>query len=369
MQMRRLVLLTGLALIALVCACGKDDKQAPRRRAAPVSVVKAEVGVVPVRLRSVGNIEPMKSVAVRTQVGGQIVEQRVRDGQEVAQGDVLFVLDKRPFLAALKDAQGRLERDQALLKKAEDDYTRYTGLRQKDVVSQQQFDQAQSDAKSLRGSIKLSEAQIDQTKLQLEYSTITAPIAGRVGSVLVNQGNIIKANDDRNLLVINQIRPIFAVFAVPEEHLAQISARLERGPLSVLAYPAGDDKKPETGALSALDNSVDRTTGTIKLKALFDNANKRLWPGQFVRTIMELANLEGVLVPDEAVQVGLTGSYVYVVRDNMTCEFRPVETTGSFEGRTVISKGLAAGESVVRDGHVRLAPDMPVEIKAEVQGS
>lgn len=368
MRGRRFWLVAVLGLLLVVCACGKDDKQVQRRKAVPVSVVTAETGVVPVRLRAVGNMEPLRSVAVRTQVGGQIVEQRVRDGQEVAAADVLFVLDRRPFLAALKDAQGRLERDQAQLKKAEDDYARYTGLRQKDVVSQQQFDQAQSDAMSLRGSIKLSEAQIDQAKLQLEYSTITAPIAGRVGSVLVNQGNIIKANDDRNLLVINQVQPIYAVFALPEQHLPEIAARMAKGPVRVLAYPAGDEKTAETGTLAALDNAVDRTTGTIKLKALFDNAGKRLWPGQFVRCVLELSDLEGVLLPDEAVQVGLQGNYVYVVRANSTCEFRPVETAGSFEGRTVVAKGVAVGETVVRDGHVRLAPDVQVEVKSQGQG-
>ena len=355
-----------MAMVIVLAACGKDEQKGSARRAAPVSVAKAESGSVPVQIKGVGNVEPYQSVAVRTMVGGQIMEQRVRDGQEVAAGDVLFVLDARPFQASLKDAQGRLERDTALLKKADDDLARYTNLKQKDVVSQQQFDQSQTDAKSLRASIKLSEAQIDQAKLQLEYATIRAPFAGRVGSVLVNQGNIIKANDDRSLLSITQIQPIYVAFAVPEQFLPEITGRMGKEPLAVKVFLAGDDTHPETGVLAVVDNTVDRTTGTIKLKGLFKNQNKRLWPGQFARCVVDLANRDNVItVPSPAVQVGLQGNFVYVVRPDNTAEFRLVETGGVFDERTVIAKGVYAGETVVTDGHVRLAPNMAVEIKGE----
>ncbi|WP_243312054.1 efflux RND transporter periplasmic adaptor subunit [Fundidesulfovibrio agrisoli] len=349
----------------VLAGCSDDDKKRSQARPpAPVSVAVAASGTVPVRIAAVGNVEPVRSVAVRTQVGGQIVEQRVRDGQEVAAGEVLFVLDGRPFKAALLQAQGKLERDQALLKRAEDDLARYTGLKQKDVVSQQQFDQAQSDAKSLRGSIKLSEAEIEQAKLQLEYSVIKAPFAGRVGTVQVNVGNVIKANDDRSLLTLVQIQPIYVSFSVPEQHLPEVASRLGKTPLEVTAFLAGDDANPERGVLASVDNSVDRTTGTIRLKGLFQNDSKRLWPGQFAKVALNLANREGVVsVPSPAVQQGLQGSYVYVVTPQNKAEFRLVETGGSIEGRTIVSKGLSGGETVVTDGHVRLAPGSTVEVK------
>jgi multidrug efflux system membrane fusion protein len=354
----------ALALSLFACSGGKEDKR-PARRPAPVSAAKAELSQLPARIEAVGNVEPYQSVAVRTQVGGLIVEQRVRDGQEVAAGDVLYVLDQRPFQAALKEGQGKLERDQALLKKAEDDLTRYTGLKQKDVVSQQQYDQASTDAKSLRASIKLSEAAIEQARLQLDYSVIKAPFAGRVGSVLVHQGNVIKANDDRNLLIINQIQPIYVSFAVPEQHLPEIASRLDgKAPLEVLAFVGGDEMNAERGTLAAVDNAVDRTTGTIRLKGMFQNAGKRLWPGQFARVALNLSDRDNVLtVPAQAVQQGLQGAYVYVVTGQNTVEFRLVETGATTGERVSILKGVTAGETVVTDGHVRLAPGAPVEIK------
>ncbi len=359
----------AVGMAALAGCSDSDKKQGQARRAVPVAVAKAETGSVPVSIQAVGNVEAFQSVAIRTQVGGMITEQRVRDGQEVAAGDVLFVLDQRSFQSALKEAQGKLERDQAQLKKAEDDLTRYTGLKQKDVVSQQQFDQAQTDAKSLRGSIKLSEAQIEQARLQMEYSVIRAPIPGRVGSVLVNVGNVIKANDDRNLLVINQVQPIYVSFSVPEQYLAAITSRLGGQPLEVLAYVGGDSGDPEKGELAAVDNSVDRATGTIRLKGLFRNANKRLWPGLFARVTLNLANRENVLtVPSTAVQQGLQGSFVYVVGDKNVAEFRLVETGGAVGDRFVVTKGLEPGETVVVDGHVRLAPGVPVEAKPAPAG-
>ncbi|GFK95491.1 Multidrug resistance protein MdtA [Fundidesulfovibrio magnetotacticus] len=366
----RLSLLVSLGLclclaFAAGCSDGKKQQQGQGRRAVPVTVAEATLGSLPVSLTAVGNVEPYQSAAVRTQVGGLIVEQRVRDGQEVAAGDVLFVLDQRPFQAALKEAQGKLERDQALLKKAEDDFNRYSGLKQKDVVSQQQFDQASTDAKSLRASIKLSEAQIEQARLQMDYSVIKAPFAGRVGTVLVNVGNVIKANDDRNLLVLNQVQPIYVSFALPEQHLPAVTAHMGKAPLEVLAAVAGEESRPEKGVLASVDNSVDRATGTIKLKGLFANKDKRLWPGQFAKVTLNLESREGVLTaPSAAVQQGLQGPFVYVVGQDNTAALRPVETGQIVGERMVILKGLAAGDKVVTDGHVRLTPGAAVEIKA-----
>lgn len=354
---------------ALLAGCSDDKKkQAQARRPVPVSAAKAESGSIPVQITAVGNVEPYRSVALRSQVGGIIVEQRVRDGQEVEAGDVLFVLDPRPFQAALKEAQGKLERDQALLKKAEDDFTRYTGLKQKDVVSQQQFDQSQTDAKSLRASIKLSEAQSEQARLQLEYSVMKAPFAGHVGGVLVSLGNVIKANDDRNLLVINQIQPVYVSFSVPEQYLPDVASRMGKAPLSVTVTLGEGAPEQEKGELAAVDNTVDRATGTIRLKALFKNTDKRLWPGQFAKVALNLDNRDNVItVPGAAVQQGLQGSFVYVVNAQNQAEFRIVETGGNVGDKIIITKGVSPGESVVTDGHVRLAPNSPVEVKGAPQ--
>ena len=366
MECIRSVLVAGVMAVLLLlagCSDGKGTK-GQAKRPVPISVATVEAGSIPVSITGVGNVEPYQSAALKTQVGGLIVEQRVRDGQEVAAGDVIFTLDSRPFQAALKDAQGKLEKDHALLKRAEDDLARYTGLQRKDVISQQQYDQANADAKSLRASIKVSEAAIEQSRLQLEYSVIKAPFAGRVGAVLVNVGNVIKANDDRNLLVINQIQPIYVSFAVPEQYLPEISSRMGKVPLVVLASVGLDESNTEQGELVSVDNSVDRTTGTIKLKGLFKNENKRLWPGQFAKVALNLSARENVLtVPNSAVQIGLQGNFVYVVTAQNTAEFRLVETGGVVGAKTIITKGVAQGDTVVTDGHVRLAPNSPVEIK------
>lgn len=358
-----------LLVSALLAGCSDDKKkQAQARRPVPVSVAKVESGSIPVQLTAVGNVEPYRSVALRSQVGGLIVEQRVRDGQEVAAGEVLFVLDPRPFQAALKEAQGKLERDQALLKKAEDDFTRYTGLKQKDVVSQQQFDQSQTDAKSLRASIKLSEAQSEQARLQLEYSVMKAPFAGRVGGVLVSLGNVIKANDDRNLLVINQIQPVYVSFSVPEQFLPDVASRMGKAPLEVTVTLGEGASEQEKGELASVDNAVDRSTGTIRLKGLFKNTDKRLWPGQFAKVALNLDNRDNVItVPGAAVQQGLQGSFVYVVNAQNQAEFRIVETGGNVGEKIIITKGVSPGESVVTDGHVRLAPNSLVEVKGAGQ--
>jgi len=363
-RVRIVATLVVLVFSSVFAGCSGDkEAKGPAKRPVPVSVAKAETGSIPVRLTAVGNVEAYQSAAVKTQVGGLIVEQRVRDGQEVAEGDVLFVLDPRPFQAAIKDAQGKLERDQALLKRAEDDLTRYTGLQRKDVISQQQYDQAFTDARSLRASIKLSEAAIEQTRLQLEYSVIKAPFPGRVGTVTVNVGNVIKANDDRNLLVLNQIQPIYVSFAVPEQHLPEIASRMGKTPLEVVAA-VGEDNREERGKLVSLDNAVDRTTGTIKLKGLFENPGKTLWPGQFAKVSLNLASRENVLtIPNSAVQIGLQGNFVYVLTPQNTAEFRLVETGGVVGDRTIVTKGVAPGDTVVTDGHVRLAPNSPVEVK------
>ncbi|MEW5773634.1 MAG: efflux RND transporter periplasmic adaptor subunit [Thermodesulfobacteriota bacterium] len=366
---RHMLLLLLLAALAL-SACGADgnaDKAGPKKRPAPVAVAAAELRDLPVSLGAVGAVQAAATVSVKSQVGGLIVRQFVRDGQEVKAGEVLFQIDPRPFQAEMAEARAQIERSQVLLKKAEEDLARSRSLRDRAVISQQEFDQARTDADALRASIRLYEAQLEKARLDLENAAIRAPIAGAAGEVKVNEGNVIKANDDRDLVVIRQVRPIFAAFAVPEAYLPEIARRMRAGEAEVLALPAGPaggEDRPAAGRLASMDNTVDRATGTIRLKAEFANADGRLWPGQFVRVTVRLDVLRNaVTAPSAAIQTGIKGPYVYVVDANSTAELRQVETGLSEDGIAVVTSGLAAGEKVVVDGHLLLTPGAAVTLK------
>mgnify|MGYP000893341743 CR=1 FL=1 len=356
----RRILLLSLCALALLTACGGEEKGG--KKALAVTAALAEKRTVPVSLKAVGTVEAYSSVAIKTRVGGQIAEQFVRDGQDVRQGDPLFRSDPRPFEAAVREAQAKLERDQVLLKKANEDLKRYSGLIEKSVISRDQFEQTEANARSLAATIRVNQAELESRQLDLSYTLIAAPIDGRVGHVQVTQGNVIKANDDRDLAVINQIRPIYVAFAVPEQHVTDILRRMGQGSLPVEAAASGGGFL-ETGALASLDNAVDKTTGTIKLKAVFNNEKLLLWPGQFVRVTLNLDSREGVvLVPSRAVQAGSKGPYVYVVSAQNTAEMRPVTSGAILDGFTIIEEGLQGGESVITDGQIRLVPGAAVQV-------
>jgi multidrug efflux system membrane fusion protein len=361
--------LVPLALfIALALAgCSSDgnaDKSGPKKRAAPVAVAEVVQRDLPVRLSAVGAVQAAATVSVKTQVGGLIVKQFVRDGQEVKAGDMLFQIDPRPFAAAMAEAKAQIERNTVLLQKAVTDLARSTDLKERAVISQQEYDQARTDADALRASIRLYEAQLEKARLDLENAAIRSPLTGVVGEVMVNEGNVIKANDDRNLVVIKQVRPISVGFSVPEQNLPDIARRMREGKVTVQALPAGEEDNPILGRLDAMDNTVDRTTGTIRLKAEFANADGRLWPGQFVRVTVRLDTLKNaVLAPSAAVQTGIKGAYLYVVTADNTAELRQLETGLSDEGLTVVKSGVAPGEKVVVDGYLLLTPGAAVTLK------
>jgi multidrug efflux system membrane fusion protein len=367
-QLFRSPALRAILAAALVCAawsCGGEADKAAGPRAArpvPVAVATAVKKTVPVNIQAVGNVESMASVAVKTQVGGLIVDQFVADGQDVAEGDRLFLIDPRPFQLAVAEAEAKIERDHALLQKAEEDLNRYARLKEKDVIAKESYDHTLAQARTLRGTIKVSEAERDRAKLDLEYANVRSPIAGRVGAILLNKGNVIKANDDRTLVIINRIRPIYVSFSVPERHLPEIMARMKAGPVTVTVRADGE-ASTETGVLAALDNTVDTTTGAIRLKATFPNADASLWPGQFVRVTLSLDTRQGVVVPTPAVQEGLRGPYLYVVKPDNTVEPRDLKVYGIVAGETVLDSGVADGESVVTDGQLRLSPGAAVEPK------
>lgn len=339
--------------------------------AAPVTVVTAVQQTVPVEVRAIGNVEAYSTVTVKSQVDGEIEQVRFTEGQEVRAGDLLFTLDARPFEARLQQAQANLARDEAQAKNARAQALRNKDLFEAGIVSKDQFDQFQTSADALDASVRADKAAVADSQLQLGYCTIRSPIEGRTGSLLVHAGNLVKANDT-SLLVINQIHPIFVTFSVPEQYLPKIKEHMARGNLGVMAYtgggnsnPSGDGSaKPDEGVLSFINNTVDSTTGTLMLKGTFPNAGGALWPGQFVNVALKLTvQANATVVPSQAVQAGEKGQYVYVVKPDLSAEYRPVTAGTSFGGETVIEKGVEPGERVVTDGQLRIYPGAKLKIK------
>ena len=357
-------------LLALPClaACGSENGKAKRDRSVPVTVAAVERENVPYILSAVGNVTPLASVEIKPRVGGIILEQLVQNGQDVQRGDLLFRIDSRPFDLAVKEAQAELERDRAHLNKAREDLRRYSKLRDMNVVAQESYDTTYADAISLENTIRLNEAALEKARLDREYAAITAPIPGRVGIVQVNVGNVIKANDDRTLCVINQIRPINVTFSLPERYLGEIMARRAQGAMQVQVAPSGSDDAV-LAELSAVDNAVDTATGTIRLVATYPNDDNRLWPGQFARVQLTLRTIENaLLLPTRAVMQGLEGAYVYVVAPGAddktgTASPRNIKTAQIVGQRTVVAEGLEPGELVVLDGQVGLSPGAAVSIR------
>jgi membrane fusion protein, multidrug efflux system len=362
----RLLAFAVAALGAVVAAsCGGQKRAGPARETVPVTVGTVARQAVPLEVSAIGNVQPYRTVAVTARVGGQLTRVDFREGQDVHMGDVLFVLDRRPYEAALAQARANLDRDRARATKAEQDQRRYAELVAKDYVTRSQADQADSDASAARATVKADEAAVQTAELDLSYCTIAAPISGRVGSFLLHAGNVVKANDDKPLVVINQVQPVYVKFAVPETSLARIKQHIAGGrPLEVSAAPSDDPTHQEIGELSFLDNAVNATTGTIELKATFANPKQTLWPGQFVMVSLVLStDADAIVVPSQAVQSGQKGSFVFVVKPDLTVEARPVEVARTRGTLSVVAKGLQAGERVVTDGQLRLSPGATVEIK------
>jgi multidrug efflux system membrane fusion protein len=334
------------------------------REAVPVLVATAVQKAVPLQLRAVGNVEPYATVAVKSQVTGVLNKAHFREGQDVKKGQLLFTVDPRPFEAALKQAEANLARDIAQLKNLREQVRRYAELVEKQYVSREQYDQIKTNSDAAEAVVDADRAAVENAKVQLSYCYIYAPVDGRVGSLLVNEGNLVRVNDAAPLVIINQINPINVTFAVPEQHLPDIKRHMAAERLLVGASFQSDEGRAEQGFLAFIDNAVDRPTGTIKLKAEFTNGERRLWPGQFVNVALTLATEnDAVIVPSEAVQVGPEGQQVFVVKDDKRVEMRLVTVGRTEEGQAIIAKGLRPGEVVVREGQFLLAPGSRVEIK------
>jgi multidrug efflux system membrane fusion protein len=417
--------LLALALATVACSGGSaESKQAQpaRRPAVPVAVAIVERKETPIQIQAIGTVEAFSVVTIKAQVGGELVRAHVKEGQDVRKGDLLFSIDPRPYEAALAQAQANLARDQVQVQQARAvlqrdlarvsqaranlardqaqaanarvQERRYADLVAKELVSREQYDQVKTSAESIAAtvsadeaevrsaeetvradeaairsaeqSVRADEAAVDNAKLQLGYTTIRAPVDGRAGSLGMYEGNVVRATgtNDSTLLVLNQVQPIYVSFTVPQQQLAEIKRYMAQATLSVDAVPAGEPQAAR-GAVTFIDNAVDVTTGTIRLKATFANHERRLWPGQFVNVSLTLAvQPDALVIPSQALQTGQQGTYVFVVKPDATVETRRVVAARTQGNETILASGLQAGEQVVTDGQTRLTGGARVEVRA-----
>ena len=360
------VLATGLLLSG--CSEKKQQAAAPR---VPVTVADVVQKTVPLQVRVIGNVEAYSSVGIKPQITGEIVGVHFSEGQDVKKGQLLFTFDRRPFEADLLRAQANLAQDEAKLKNAEVEAHRYTKLVEAGVVAKEQAEQIQTNHEAMVATVKADRAQVEYSRVQLIFTKIYSPMDGRTGNLMLHLGTVVKANPDNPIITINQINPIYVTFSVPQQvlpdikkHMAEGKLKVAEGKLKVTAAIQGQEDRPETGTLTFVDNNVDLNTGTIKLKGTFANAARRLWPGQYVNVALTLSEQpNAVVVPTQAIQTGQNGSYVFVVRPDLTAESRPVKEDRNYDNQAVIASGLSAGERVVTDGQIRLVPGSKVEIK------
>jgi multidrug efflux system membrane fusion protein len=374
MYIHRVTRANRIIFIALfpVCfslsGCSKKAEKPKGRPPALVSSAFASQQNVPVLIRAIGNMEASESVIVRTQISGELTKVAFREGQEVQKGALLFQLDPRTYQAAIRKAEATLARDRVIMDNARKDYERYSQLAKDGIVTQEQAEGYRTKAESAVADLAADAAAVDSAREQLAYCTITSPITGRLGALTVDQGNVVKANDTV-LVTINKLTPIHASFTIPEKELPEVKRQTAGGRIAVEVEVPGTTGSREKGIVSFFDNTVDPTTGTIRLKAAFDNATKQLWPGQFVNLsiILGMKN-NAVVVPSQAIQTGQSGQFVFVIKPDATAEIRQVVSGPVFQGMTVIEKGLQQGDQVVIDGQMRVIPGGKVEIKVQGQG-
>jgi len=326
-----------------------------------VAVVPALKQNVPYYLSGLGSVTPFNTVTVKSRVDGQLQKVNFQEGQFVREGDLLAEIDPRPFQVALEQMEGQLARDQAQLNNARVDYARYDQLHKEGVVAQQQVDTQNAMVGQLEGAVRADQAQIDNQKLQLVYCKITAPLSGRVGLRLVDQGNMVHSSDPNGLVVITQVQPVAALFTLPEDNLQEVIQHMKNEVLEVDAYSRDDQTKLATGKLVTIDNQIDPTTGTVRLKAVFDNRDLSLWPNQFVNIRLMLAvRKDAIVIPLAAIQRGTQGAYVYTVT-NGHANLQPVKVDLTQGNISLIASGVKAGDQVVVDGQDRLQAGSPVE--------
>jgi len=399
-------LATAALSATILSGCSGGEKKASAQAPSSVPVVVATVAQksIPVSIRSIGNVQPFQTVSIKSQLNGELTAVHFKEGQDVEKGQLLFELDARPLEAELKRNEGNLLRDEAQLKNAENQEKRYAALLKEGVVAREQYDQFISNAEALQAAVAADKAAVESARVQLQYTKMYSPVSGRTGNLMVNIGNIVKANDVPILVTINQVTPIYVEFSIAENQLADVKRYLAAKTLRVQAIPSaagqgsggsnqassnptfalpkpdpgsagappplpgslrpGPGTEPVDGQLTFVDNAVDPTTGTIKLKGTFANKDRRLWPGQFVDVVLTLTTQpNAITVPTQAVQTGQAGQYVFVVKSDNTADLRPVTVSNTFGAESVIANGVQPGERVVVEGALRLTKGTKVEIK------
>lgn len=359
----------GAVLLLMVSAAGCGDSNSADKKAgpppAPVTVATVGRATIPVTITAIGNVEPIQTVAVKSRIDGEVVAVHVRDGQSVTKGQLLVELDDRYLQAQLKQLEAAEARDRALLANAVSLEKRYQDLLSKGFVSEEAYTQARTTREAADATVAADHAAVETARVQLSYTKLHSPIAGRAGKVMLPVGNNVEANGTAALVVINQLAPIYVSFSVPDRYLNQIRAFSAKRALSVTAMPQGATEVTAEGRLTFIDNTVDAQTGTIRIGATFDNDDGELWPGQFVTaqiTLQEQADL--IVVPAVAIQNGPKGQYVYVVKPDGTAELREIVVERTEGERAVVAKGLAAGETVVTSGQLRVVPGGKVAPRA-----
>jgi multidrug efflux system membrane fusion protein len=353
-------------LAALPAGCSKKTGPAEAGkggpRALPVVVETIKTRTVPIELATFGTVEPSATVSVRAEVTGILTQVDVKKGQDVKKGELLFTIDPRPFQSALAQARANLARDKAQAAHAKRSAARDAELFKGGLMPENEFEKSQSEAEATAAVVLADEAVVDNAQLQVDRCFIRSPLDGRAGNILVDGGNLVKANDTV-LLTIHRVRPVEVFFSIPQRELPTVQRYAAAGALQVRAGPPKDPAPMETGRLIFIDNAVDKATGTIQLAGVFENAAGRLWPGQYVDARLTLTQQQdAVVAPAAAVQAGRDGKYVFVVRDDLTAQVRPVVTRESSANEVVIESGLTPGDRVVTRGQLRLTPGAKVEI-------
>jgi multidrug efflux system membrane fusion protein len=356
---------SGSEAVQSTPAAGRGGSGGPQASAVPVATALVAEKAIPLRLDVIGTAEAYATVAVRSQITGALTSVNFKEGDDVRKGQVLFTLDRRPLEAALEQARANLQRDTAQAANAKAQAQRYQDLAARGIATKEQVETTNTAAAALEATLGADRAAVENATVQLQYATITAPIAGRTGALMVNEGNLVRANDTAPLVVINQVTPIYVSFGIPEARLPELKRYMTQGSVKVDALAPNDPGPPSVGRITFVDNAVDATTGTIRIKGTFPNDTRHLWPGQFVNVSVTLTtDPRAVVVPTTAVQTGQQGQYVFVVKTDQTVELRTVEVTRAMDAESVIKQGLRAGETVVTDGHLRLTPGSRVSVKS-----
>ncbi len=361
----KFIVLVCLVTVLLTCGACSSKKEKPKAKpAVPVTVALAAQKDMPVQLKAIGNIEPYNSVAIKSQVNGQIARVHFKDGSDVQKGALLITLDPQSYEAALHQSEAALAKDQAQARFTKEQADRYELMLRDGIVTRDQSDQFRANAESAAATVVSDRAAIKNAEILLSYCYIRSPLSGRTGNLSLQLGNLVKANDI-SLVTINQVQPIYATFSIPEKRLAEVKMAMAGGALKIEAMIPNDPGSKETGTISFLDNAVNAATGTIRLKGVFANKARKLWPGQFVDLVMTLSSRQNaVVVPTQAIQTSQQGQFLYVVKPDNTVEMRPVTVGTEQAGESIIDKGLAPGETVVINGQLRLVPGALIEVPA-----